>query len=62
VDQLAGPARRAGGEVTCFDQTDPQTAGGGVESRADPDDAAADDQDVEGLCRHVRQGGFAVDR
>ena len=62
VDQLAGPARRAGREVTCFDQSDPQTAGGRVECRTGADDAAADDQDVQGLRRHVLQGGFAVDR
>ena len=40
-------ARGAGGEVARLDERDREPAGGGVERRAGPDDAAADDEDVE---------------
>ena len=47
VDQLARPARRAGGEVTGLDQTHPQAPGRGVQRGPRAGDAAAHHQDIE---------------
>ena len=47
VDQLAGPARRPGGEVTCLDQSDRKPARGRVERDTGTGHSPADDQDVE---------------
>jgi hypothetical protein len=47
MDELAGPAGRARGEVARLHQTDAEAARGRVERRAAADHAAADDQDVE---------------
>ena len=49
VDQFAGAARSAGGEVALLDEGDRETAARGVESDAAPGHAAADDHDVEHL-------------
>ncbi len=49
VDQLARPARRAGGEVTLLDERDGEAAAGGVERDAASGDTAADDEHVEVL-------------
>jgi len=54
VDQLAGTTRRACGEIAFLDQSDRETAAGGVESDAAPGHAAADDEHVE---RVVGQAG-----
>jgi hypothetical protein len=60
VHELAGPARRARGEVACLDQADRQAAGRGVEGRATTHDATTDDQDVEGRGRHRVERGETV--
>ena len=49
VDELAGPAGRAGGEVALLDQRDREAAAGGVERDTAAGDASADDQHVEEL-------------
>ena len=49
VDELAGPAGRAGGEVALLDQRDREAAAGGVERHAAAGDASADDEHVEEL-------------
>jgi hypothetical protein len=55
VDELAGTARRAGGEVAGLDEPDRQPPGGGVEGGSGAHHAAADDQDVELGVRHRLQ-------
>ena len=55
VDQLAGAARRAGGEVALLDQSHRQAAAGGVEGDAAAGHAAADHQHVERLRRETLQ-------
>ena len=60
VDQLAGPARRARGEVAGLDEPDAEAARGRVERRTASDHATADDQDVELLGTHGGKGGLAV--
>jgi hypothetical protein len=47
VDEFAGAARRAGGEVAGLDQADGEAAGDGVERRPRSDHSAADHQEVE---------------
>ena len=49
VDEFAGPAGGAGGEVALLDQRDREAATGGVERHAAAGDASADDEDVEEL-------------
>ena len=56
VDELAGAARGARGEVAGLDETDLEPAGGGVERRAAADHASPDHQDVELLGGHLPQG------
>ena len=56
VDQLAGAAGRAGGEVARLHQPHRQAPRGGVQRGPGPDHAAADDQDVELGVRHRLQG------
>jgi hypothetical protein len=58
VHELAGPARRARREVARLDQTDRETAGGGVEGGAGADDSSPDDQDVERGGLHRVEGGL----
>src|SRR5207248_4063135 len=55
VDELGGAGRRPGGEVTPFHKGRPQTPARGVEGDAGTGDAAANDEQVEGL------GGEAVE-
>jgi hypothetical protein len=67
VDELAGAAGRAGGEVAGLDQSDGQAARGGVERGARADHPAADDQHVELAGGHRPQrllpcGGRQPDR
>ena len=62
VDQLAGPAGRAGGQVTGLDQGHAQAAGGGVQGRAGAGHPAADDEHVELLVTQPPQVGDATDR
>jgi hypothetical protein len=57
VDQLAGPAGRAGGQITRLDQGHLEPAGGGVQGRAGAGDPATDDQDVELLVTQAPQIG-----
>ncbi len=52
VDQLARPARRSRGEVTCLDQAHLQAAGGRVERTPGTDDPTTDDEHVEVRARH----------
>ena len=59
MDQLAGPAGRAGGEVTGLDQGHLQAARGGVERGAGAGDPAADDEHVELLVAQPAQVGGA---
>ena len=47
VEHLRRATRRPGRVVARLDQRHPQSAGGGVERRAGPDDSAADHDDVE---------------
>jgi hypothetical protein len=47
VDQLRRARRRARGEVALLDQAHLEPTRDGVERRSDPDDAAADHEDVE---------------
>ena len=49
VDELAGAAGRAGGEVALLDERDGEATAGGVERDAAARDAAADDEHVEDL-------------
>ncbi len=60
VDQLAGAAGGARGEVARLDQRHRQAAGGGVERSRGADDAAADHDDLEGLVRHALQRRVAL--
>ena len=62
VDQLAGPAGRAGGQVAGLDQGHLEPAGRGVQGRAGAGHPAADDQDVELLVAQPPQVGDAADR
>jgi hypothetical protein len=62
VEQLAGPARRAGGQVSGLDERDPQAPRRGVQRGPDPDHAAADDDDVEGLGLQASPGLLAFQR
>ena len=50
VDELARPARRAGGEVALLDQRHGEAAAGRIQGGATPRHAAADHEDVEFLC------------
>jgi hypothetical protein len=59
VQQLAGPARRAAGEVAPVDQADPEAAGGGVEGSSRAHHATTHDQDVELLGGQALQCGRA---
>ena len=56
VDQLAGAARGAGGEVALFDQGHRQAAAGGVEGDPAAGHAATDDEHVECLRRDSAPG------
>ena len=47
VDQLAGPARRARGQVARLHEADPQPSGRGIQGRARAGDATPDDKDVQ---------------
>src|SRR5690606_28995333 len=49
VEELAGPARGASGEVTRLDQRDSQPARHSVQRRAGTDDPATDHHDIEVL-------------
>jgi hypothetical protein len=60
VDELAGPARRTRRVVAGLHHAHRQTSGRCVERGAGAGDAAADDQDVEGLRRHPGQGFAAL--
>ena len=62
VDQLAGPAGGAGGQVTRLDQGDLQAARGGVQGRTGAGHPAADDQHVEPLAAQSAQVGGPPDR
>ena len=62
VNQLAGPARGAGGEITRLKQRDRQSTAGRIQSGACADDTAADDDHVEGLRRHPFEGRRAARR
>ena len=53
MDHLGRLGRGARGEVVALDQGGAQPAAGGVEGHAGPGDAAADDEDVEGLARRA---------
>ncbi len=56
VDQLAGPAGRAGREVARLDQRHGQPTGGRVERDTCAGDAPADDDDVDDVGFHLDQG------
>jgi hypothetical protein len=62
VDQLAGPAGGAGGEVTGLDQGHLEAPGRGVDRSAGTGDATTDHQDVELLVTQPPQVGGAPDR
>ncbi len=62
VDELRRLRRRTRREVVTFDQCGLQPTAGGVERHAGPRDAAADDQDVEGLRGEAGQGPVACER
>src|SRR5512132_1029898 len=51
VEELAGPARGARGEVAGFDQADAQAAGDRIQCAAAARDAGADHEDVEVFAR-----------
>src|SRR5262249_10471199 len=59
VDQLGGPARRTGRQVTCLDQRDGQPAGGRVERRTGAGHATPDHEHVEALRLEPGQVGGA---
>ncbi len=60
VNQLAGPAGRAGGEVARLHQGDRQTTGGGVQRHSRAGHPAADDDHVEGFRPHPLDRAFAL--
>ena len=60
VHELRRARGRAGGEVALLDQADLEAAGHRVERGADPDDAAADDEDVELAGAEVLEGVGAL--
>lgn len=62
VDELAGPAGRAGGVVARFDQGYAQPAGGGVERHAATGDPTSDDEDIEVLLPELTQRARALVR
>ena len=61
VGQLRGLRRRARREVVALDERGAQAAGGGVEGRAHPGDAAADDEDVERVVAEAAKAFGAVE-
>nr|BFE67468.1 hypothetical protein GCM10020092_007690 [Actinoplanes digitatis] len=62
VNQLAGSAGRAGGQVAGLDERHAQAARGGIQGGAGAGDPAADDEDVELLVAQPSQIGDAADR
>ena len=62
VDQLAGPAGRAGGVVAGLDQGHPESARGGVEGGAGAGHPATDDEYVEPLAAQAAQVRRAAGR
>src|SRR5205823_8226748 len=61
VDELAGAAARAGGEVVALDQRDAVAARGGVERHTRAGDPAADHHHVEAIGLECGEGVFARD-
>jgi hypothetical protein len=62
VDELAGPAGRAGGEVPSLYHAHSQTPGGGVQGTTVADDPATHDEDVQHLGRHPVEAVLALAR
>ena len=60
MEQLRGPGRGAGGNVTCFDQGNRETAGDRIQGGTGADHAAADDDHVERLGAQAEPGRRAL--